>query len=166
MARLSKYGGTSGATLTIATTETLTINGKDYGGAVSRTINNVKNVDRRLETIPASEIVLGTFGTAVAGGTYDVDKVKYMRFTNVDDTNFISLIFETEGDHEFVIKLDAGCSLSIFGDIGDTGSTGGFMSMFDANTTDVGTGTLDNLKSIHAISDTAACDMELYVAII
>jgi hypothetical protein len=165
MGRLTAYGGASGATLTVSTTESLTLNGRDYGGYVTRQIANVKNVDKRIETIPASEITLATFSTAVAGGQYDVDKVKYMRFTNLDDTNHVTLIFATAGSHEFAVKVDAGCSLSIFGDVIDTGASGGFMSMFDANTSAL-TVALDNLGSITAEANTSACDMEIYIALI
>tara|TARA_R100001594_G_scaffold137108_1_gene179912 strand:+ start:55 stop:552 length:498 start_codon:yes stop_codon:yes gene_type:complete len=165
MGRLSKYGGTSGATLTVTTTEALTINGKDYGGSASTTIANVRNVVRRIETITTTEATICTFGDDIAGGTYNDDKVKYMRFTNIDDTNHIVLTFATENSHEFAIKVDAGCSLSIFGDVIDTGTTGGMKSMFDASASAL-TVALEKLVSITADADTGNCDMEIYIAMI
>jgi len=166
MGRLSKYGGATGATLTVSTTETLTINGKDYGGAASTAIDNVKNVVRRIETITTTEATICTFGDAVAGGTYNDDKVKYMRFTNIDDTNHIVLTFATENAHEFCIKVDAGCSLCLFGDVKDTGTSGGMKSMFDANTGAISTVALEKLVTVTATADTGSCDMEIYIAMI
>ena len=168
MGRLSKYGGATGSTLTVTTTEALTINGKDYGGGASQTIANVKNVVRRIDTITTTEASIATFGDTVSAGAYNDDKVKYMRFTNIDDTNFITLTFAMDGTHEFAVKVDAGCSLSLFGDIGDTGSSGGFKTMFDAdvNALDSDSGTLADLVSIHAIANTGSCDMEIYMAMI
>ena len=134
MGRLSVYGGSTGSTLTVSTTETLTINGKDYGGYVTKTIPNVINVVRRIDTIlHTSEVAIANFGDTVSA--------------------------------EFAVKIDSGCSLSIFGDIGDTGSTGGFKSMFDAKETAL-TVALDHLKSITALADTASVDLELYIAMI
>jgi len=169
MGRLTVYGGSSGSTLTVSTTETLTINGKDYGGYVTKTIPNIINVVRRIDTIlHTSEVAIANFGDAVSAGTYNDDKVKYMRFTNIDDTNFITLTFAMDGTHEFAVKVDAGCSLSLFGDVGDTGTSGGFKTMFDAdvNALDTDGGTLADLVSIHAIADTGSVDLEVYMAMI
>ena len=91
-----------------------------------------------------------------------------MRFTNLDDTNFVALTFAMDGAHEFAIKIDAGCSLSIFGDVLDSGGTGGMKTMFDAdvNALDADGGTLADLTSITAEADTGSVDMELYIAMI
>jgi hypothetical protein len=82
-----------------------------------------------------------------------------MRFTNLDDTNFIALTFKNENDDEFAVKLDAGHSFIYPGD-----NSGGVVDTMDAID---GTGltiSLGDLVNVTADADTASCDMEIFVA--
>ena len=82
-----------------------------------------------------------------------------MRFTNLDDTNFIILTFANENDDEAAIKLDAGQTFIMNGD-----NSGGMVDVLDAID---GTGlsySLGDMKSVTADADTGNCDLEVFVA--
>ena len=127
MARLTKYGGTSGETLTISITEALTIDGRDHGSYHTVEIPNIVDVTRRLVTITTTEATILTFSGVVGSGNYIVGDTMYMRFTNLDDTNHVVLTFQNGNDDEFAIKLDKGHSFMVFGD-----AAGGMAGIMDA----------------------------------
>ena len=128
MARVTSHAG---ATLTVTLREELTINSKDYGSKQSFYIASIINSTRRIISIPyTADTSILSFSTAAAGGTYIVDNCQYMRFTNLDSANYLSLTFINSDDDEFVIKLDAGRSLILAGDAATDG-TGGFKSIID-----------------------------------
>ena len=153
--------GFSSATLTVKLTESLTIDGRDYGGVSSWTHSGISNITRRLETITSTEATIVSFGAAIGAGTYIPAEVKYMRFSNLDDTNFITLTFANEDDDEVAIKLDAGQSIVWNGD-----NSGGMVDVMNAIAAgDAASDTaLGDLNSIQADANTASCDMEIYIA--
>ena len=101
MARTTTFGGTSGETLTVTITESLTIDSRDYGSKQTLTIPAIVDVTRRLVTIlHTAESVIATFAATVGPGGYIAGDVMYMRFTNLDDTNFITLTFRNQDNDE------------------------------------------------------------------
>ena len=155
MARRTAY---SSATLTVKVTESLTIDGRDYGGSSSATFSSIKNVTRRIETITTTEATIVTFSSVIGAGQYVAANIAYMRFTNLDDTNFIVLTFANENDDEAAIKVDAGNSFILAGD-----NAGGMADMLDAKDSALSL-SLGDLKSITVDADTASCDVEIFVA--
>jgi hypothetical protein len=155
MSRATAYAA---ATLTVTVTEALTLNSKDYGSTQSLTIASIANVDRRITTVTTTETSIMTFSTSMAPGQFIPGKVRYIRFTNLDDTNHIILTFANENDDEAAIKLDAGNTFILVGD-----NAGGMADMLDADRTGL-TLSLGDLKSITADADTASCDLETLVA--
>ena len=154
------------ATLKTTMLEEITLQGDKHRVLTTKSYTGINELSRRIVTITTAEAVIATFSAAVASaGHYVAADVRYIRFTNLDSTNFITLTFRNQDNDEFAVKVDAGCSLSIFGDVIDTGTSGGLMSMFDANTSAL-TVALDNLASITAEANTSACDMEIYIALI
>ena len=156
MSRITKY---TAATLTVTLTEALTIDGRDFGGIQTMSIPSIKDVTKRIVSITTTEATVLNFGAAIAPGTYIVGDVQYLRFSNLDDTNFITLTFANENDDEFAVKLDKGHSLIVCGDV-----AGGMADMIDAIDGTGLTYSLGDLKSITADADTATCDLEIYVA--
>ena len=158
MARLSKY---TASTLTVSLKESLTIDGRDYGGSQSYSFSGIGNVTRRLETITTTEATILNFSTAIGAGTYIPGDVKYMRFSNLDDTNFVTLTFANENDDEVAIKLDAGQSIVWNGD-----NSGGMVDVFNATqAADAASDTaLGDMKSVQADANTASCDIEIFIA--
>jgi hypothetical protein len=146
------------ADLTVTLTEAVTLNGYDQGSKNVKTISSITEVNKRILVVTTTEATILTFGAAMAGGTYVVGDVKYMRFTNLDDTNHIVLTFANENDDEAAIKVDAGNSFQVFGD-----NSGGMADVLDAKDGAL-TLSLGDMKSITADADTASCDMEIFVA--
>tara|TARA_R100001530_G_scaffold135657_1_gene113432 strand:- start:1924 stop:2406 length:483 start_codon:yes stop_codon:yes gene_type:complete len=154
--------GTSGETLTVTLTESLTIDDRDYGGLQSMTFANVLDVTRRLVTVlHTTESVIATFAAVIGPGGFIASNVKYMRFTNLDDTNFITLTFRNQDNDEFAIKLDAGKSFLWCSD-----NSGGMVDVFNA-TQDADAAYSTNfgdLTNLQARADTGSVDLEFYIA--
>lgn len=80
------------ATLTVQIKEEITINGTAYDTTVSKSITGVGNIFKRIFTIPASSsVTLATFISTVTDNQFDVEDVKYIRVTNLDDTDALIL---------------------------------------------------------------------------
>ena len=147
------------ATLTVTITEEVSLNGKDQGAKNTYTIASVKEISNRIVTIPSgSEVIVVAMGTAVAAGQYVEGTTKYIRLTNKDDANHITLVFRNENNDEFAVKLDAGQTFIYNGD-----NTGGVVDTMDAAATALSV-SFGDLVDITAQANTAACDLEIFVA--
>ena len=148
------------ATMTVKITETIKLNGRDQGAENTLSIASVNEVSKRIVTATTTEQIILAFGTAVAAGQFDETKVVYIRITNLDDTNFVGLIFRNENNDEFSVKLDKGQSFIYNGDL-----AGGVVDTMDAvGNAGLTTNTFGDLVDITADADTASCDLELFVA--
>jgi hypothetical protein len=158
MARITAY---TGSTLEVTIKESLTIDGRDYGGTNIYSIPSIQDVTRRIITITTSEVVLATFAAAVGPGAYIAADVMYIRFTNLDDTNFVTLTFRNQDNDEAAIKLDAGKTLILCGD-----NSGGMVDILNATQdADASSDTaLGDLTNIQADANTASIDLEMYIA--
>ena len=147
------------ATLTLTVKESIELNGVEQGSTNTKTIASVNEVSKRIVCVPASEVVAIAISTAIAAGQFHEDDVKYLRFTNLDDTNYVTLTFKNENNDEFAIKLDAGYSFIYPGDNSD-----GVKNTMDAIDGTGLTYDLADLVNVSAEANTAACDMEIFVA--
>ena len=147
------------ATLTVKITESIDLNGKDQGGSTTLSLASINEISKRIVTVTTTEVEVIAMSTAVTSGTYIEGDVKYMRFTNLDDTNHITLTFKNENDDEFAVKLDKGQSFVYNGDI-----SGGVVDTMDAIDGAGLTVSLADLVNVTADADTAICDMEIFVA--
>ena len=146
------------ATLTVTITEEITLNGQDKGSTNALTVASVTEVSQRIVNVPTSEVVILAMGTAVAAGQLVEGDVRYIRLTNKDDTNHITLVFKSENNNECSHLLDAGHSFIYPGD-----NSGGVVNTHDASASAL-TVSLDDLVDITAQANTAACDLEIFVA--
>lgn len=137
------------ASLSVAITESVTLNGKSYGNINNLSIPNINEVDQRILTIPTSLIEVVKYGTAAGAGTFVRTDVKYLRITNKDDTNYVS-IKVSNGSDQFWVKLEAGKSFELHNGLIETANT--FNAWADIDT-------------IEAIADTAAVDIEYFIAL-
>lgn len=145
------------ATLSVKISETITLNGIARDSSTTASISSIRDISNRI-----IEVTNATNGTqllkvaatsaAVGAGTYDKTAVKYVRVTNLDDTNFIILHFTDESTHHWEAKVEAGKSYVM----GDTSSID--------DQADIDNFSASSLTLIAAIADTAACDVELYIA--
>ena len=149
------------STMTVTISESITLNGKNQGGTQILSIPSIATVSRRIVDVPNSEVEILAMSTAVASGTFIESDVLYIRITNLDDTNHVGLIFKNENDDEFGVKLDKGQSFVYNGDL-----SGGVVDTMDAQDgdADLAANTFADLVNITAYADTAACDVEVFVA--
>ena len=147
------------ATLTVTIKESIELNGVEQGATNEKTIASVNEVSKRIVTVTTTEAEIIAMAEAAASGTFIESDVRYMRFTNLDDTNFITLTFKNEDNDEFAIKVDAGHSFIYSGD-----NSGGVKNTMDAIDGTGLTYSLGDLVNVTADADTASCDIEIFIA--
>tara|TARA_R110000787_G_scaffold141030_1_gene254541 strand:+ start:6822 stop:7259 length:438 start_codon:yes stop_codon:yes gene_type:complete len=130
--------------LTVSITESYTLNGVEYGGTTSKVFSNNGEVIKRVMRV----------GTASFDSVFDYETeglqadYKYMRITNMDDTNFISLQFFNTNLDAFWVKLKAGESFLLMD------------NEYEINEGAATFGAFYDLSRISAKSDTLGCDLE------
>ena len=150
------------ATLTVTHTEDITLNGQQFGGNSIKVFSGISEISKRILTITTTECVIGTFSAAAASaGHYIAGDVRYIRFTNLDSANFITLTFRNQDNDEVAIKLDAGQSFILNGD-----NANGMSAIFNATqdadaASDTAFGSLTNIQ---ADANTGSCNLEMIVA--
>ena len=144
--------------LKVKITETINLNGQNQGGTTELVINSINEISKRIVEVSTTEATILTFSAAVGQGTYVAANVRYMRFTNLDDTYHIMLTFKDEDNTEFRVKVDAGQSFIFNGD-----NSGGVVDTMKANGSARSSGLAD-LYDVTADADTASCDLEVFIA--
>jgi hypothetical protein len=149
-------------TLTVSVSENIRLGTQDFGSTKTKSISSIAEVSKRILTITTAESTIATFSAAVASaGHYVAADVRYIRFTNLDDTNFITLTFRNQDNDEVAIKLDAGQSFIWNGDNAN-GMSAVFNATQDADAaSDTAFGSLTNIQ---ADANTASCDLEMFIA--
>ena len=150
------------ATLSVTHIEDITLNGQQFGGTNIKTFASITEISKRILTITTAESTIATFSSAVASaGHYIAADVRYIRFTNQDGTNFITLTFRNQDNDEVAIKLDAGQSFVLNAD-----NSGGMVDIFNATQdADAASDTaLGDLTNIQADANTGSCDLEMIIA--
>ena len=143
----------SAATLTVTHTEALTLNGVDRGVTNTLTIASVNEVDHRIVTVDTrAPRTLVTLGDNVVSGTFVKTSVKYIRLTNKDDTNFVTLGLLNGSSEAVFFKLEAGQTMCLYNDD------------IDINDSAVTVSSLTTYTIINAQADSANVDLEVFVA--
>ena len=150
----------SSATLKVTVKEEIELNGSQQGSTNTLSIGEVNEISKRIVTITTSKHELISFSGTAGRGNYILGDMRYLRFTNLDDTNHLFLIFKNEDKDEFIVKLDKGQSFFYNGDL--AGGTNDTMEALTAGTASVSN--VGYLLSVSAQADTASCDLELFVA--
>tara|TARA_R100000988_G_C3994666_1_gene164964 strand:+ start:1087 stop:1560 length:474 start_codon:yes stop_codon:yes gene_type:complete len=152
------------ATLTVQIKETLNLNGKEQGSINTKTISDITQVLKTIVEVPTSEINLLTFASAAAGiSTLDQDDVEYVRLTNLDTTNFITIGIEKESSTASVaaFRLDAGRSFIV----ATPNTTTEHPQFFTSDAAHDSSATQIDIETITALANTATCKLELFVAL-
>ena len=146
----------SNSTLTVTVSESLTLNGSNHGSTKKMTITGVNEVSKRIITVLAStdstQIYKGHESVASIG-QFIYGNVKYIRITNLDDTNAVSIHVEDTSNSVYSQFLIPAGHVFFLTDAG--GSYGG------AATVAIPTG---NIERIDAMGDGGAVDIEILVA--
>ena len=95
-------------TLTVRLSEDIVLNGQQQGGTNILTIPSINETSKRILTITTSKHDVMSFSSIVGKGNYSLADMRYIRFTNLDDTNHLFLIFKNEDNDEFIVLLDKG----------------------------------------------------------
>ena len=150
------------STLKVTIREDIKLNGVNQGGVTTLSIGSINEISKRIVTITTTEAeILKFHATDIDAGRYIIGDVRYMRFTNLDDTNFITLTFRNQDNDEAAIKLDAGQSFIWNGD-----NSGGLVDVFNAteNANAASDTALGDLTGIQADANTGSCDLEMFIA--
>lgn len=100
------------ATLKSTIKEELTLNGKDRGTENVFNITGVTESYHRIVTCPASQdTTIATFKEHVynSDSAFDVENVKYLRVTNLDDTNTVNLCLQISSTENGI--ADSSCTI-------------------------------------------------------
>lgn len=143
--------------LTVILKEEIKINNQEYGNRNSVEINGVNDVSQRIISVPTGDTNLLILSDSVGAGTYGIDNIKYARLTNLDNKNFVRISFVSSSAvptdyNRYDVRLDPRQSY-IFTNSKISGSDNG--DNFSA---------FVSFTSLKAKADTAAVDLELFVA--
>lgn len=144
------------ATLTLTVVEDLTLDGIQLGKSTSRAITSITQWVKRIVTVPITTngLTLFTLSSADSSGQYIGTEVRYLRITNKDDSNYVTVFLKNAASNDCAgFKVTAGTSLILFNDA------------FDADQTDIDNVAFDDLSIVEALANTAACDVEYVVAL-
>ena len=150
--------------------EDIILDNQDYSSKRVLEISSINEIVKRVVTASTTEAGLVGFLSALSSvgvtankvgymaGMFDDGDVRYMRITNLDSSNHIMLTFRDEDNTEFRVKVDAGHSFIYPGD-----NSGGLVDTMKASGSALSSGLAD-LVDITVDADTAACDVEVFVA--
>ena len=158
------------ATLKVKIQEDIILDNQDYGSKRVLEVSSINEIVKRVVTASTTEAGLIGFLSALSSvgvtankvgymaGMFDDGDVRYMRITNLDSSNHIMLTFRDEDNTEFRVKVDAGHSFIYPGD-----NSGGLVDTMKASGSALSSG-LSDLVDITVDADTAACNVEVFVA--
>ena len=91
------------STLSVTVTETINLNGVPQGSTNTHTVASIKEIYKRIvRCIDDNDCTIATFQTAThtSDGAIDLENVRYIRVTNLDDTNPINLSLQVAGGED------------------------------------------------------------------
>ena len=152
------------ADLTVTLTESVTLNGSVRGSTNQLTITGIEHVMERIVTTPASAVTTVLLTKATVGSSdsaIDIQDTKYIRITNLDSTNSVTLSLQIDAD-ENDGGADETCSILL--EAGKTfmmGTPHDSIGVNDSATTITAT---HDLESIVVDSGSNAVKLEVFVA--
>jgi len=152
------------ANLTVTVSESVTLNGAVRGNTNELTITGIEHVMERIVTIPAdadTTVLLNKSTVATSDGAVDIQDTKYIRITNLDSTNSVSLSLQIDNaeddsgaDEQFQYTLEAGKSFML----------GSIHDCMGINTSGTIITALHDLESILVDSGSNAVKLEVFIA--
>ena len=141
--------------LTVKITEAITLNGSDMGSTNTFTVGAINEINQRIVSLDASNLrTLFEFGAVISSGTFITSSVQYVRITNKDDTNSVSLNLATASSNCWV-DVAAGQSFIVSKAVNTNQGVASAV---------VGTPTLADLVKITGYSANAI-DLDCYIAL-
>ena len=163
------------ADLTVKLVEELEINGDPVNGSHEVVYTDIDNFDRKIITVDTNVVKLVHIGATYASGDFLDFAVKYIRITNLDESNSIRLFFkdvattEASSGDQFVLTLDKQQTFFMNGDMktyvaGGDNTGVGMTQAFDASASALSSVSLETLKAINAQSPDGYSPVEVVVA--
>jgi len=145
------------ATLTITLTESLSLGdgSTDRGTTNIQTVSGINEVDHRIMDVQTAYTNIIRFGSAAGAGTFEDGAVKYLRITNLDGSNYVTLRIQ-QSDAEYFVKLGPEDHFILGDNLMDAHEDG-----------DTALGTADSLANIDVIAakaNSAICQIEYFIA--
>lgn len=117
------------STLTVQVKEEITLNGTTYDQTTTHTISSIGNYMKKILPLGASATqTVNTFTTTPRNNEFDIDDLKYIRVTNLDDTDAVIVNFTDSGTASAGIELLAGKTVVLFDTDISGNATGGAIS--------------------------------------
>tara|TARA_R110002020_G_scaffold145043_7_gene318288 strand:- start:182 stop:667 length:486 start_codon:yes stop_codon:yes gene_type:complete len=98
------------ASMTVTITESITLNGQAQGGTNSFSVGSVNEIYKRIVTcVDDTDCTIATFQTATStsDGAIDLEDVRYIRVTNLDDTNPMNLSLQVAGGEDGTANMSS-----------------------------------------------------------
>ena len=114
------------ANLTVQIKEEITLNGTSYDQTVSHSISGIGNYMKKILPLGVSATqTVNTFATTPRNNEFDIDDLKYIRVTNLDDTDAVIVNFVDNTVATAAIEILAGKSVILFDTDISGNATGG-----------------------------------------
>ncbi len=158
----------SSATLTVTLTESVTLNGSNQGSTNTVTISSINEIYKRIVTCLANvDTTVAHFNTQVdvEDSGIDTQDTKYIRVTNLDDTNSVNLNLQVDTTESGSGDADPNETATILLAAGESfimGTPHDSIAVYDTDAS-VQT-TLHDLESILIDPGSNAVDVEVFVA--
>ena len=142
--------------LQVSVTEAVKVNGVEHVYNNVYSVAGINTTAHRIIRVPTSAqtnlITFANSGTTGSAGTYVAGDIKYIRVTNLDDTNYVTLqLIDASADTAY-FKLAAGQTMVFYDNKLEVKADGSAFAAFAS---------LDNIA---AQANTAAVDVEYFVA--
>ena len=101
------------ATLKVRIQEDILLDNQDYGSKRVFEISSIVNITKKIVSIASDDdatVLVFKSTTAISDSALDLQNVKYIRITNLDDTNALGVILEDTGGDVAAITVPADMS--------------------------------------------------------
>ena len=152
------------ATMTVTINESITLNGKNQGNTQTLSIASIKDDYKRIVTcVDDTDCTIATFRTATStsDGAIDLDNVKYIRVTNLDDANPMNLSLQVAGGEDATANMSTTILVSA-GESFILGTVHDGIALSDANANIVTA--LTDLESLLVDPLSENIDVEVFIA--
>ena len=147
-------------TLTVTIGEQITLNKTPYGAKTQFTVNNISEISRRIVTTNGTgSTVICRFQPSASAGQFINTDIRYVRITNLDNSNYATLRFTGSVATDYAFRLDPTGSHIMTLTQPSSSANAGVTSYADI----IGV-TLTDLRTITAVANSASVDLELFVA--
>jgi hypothetical protein len=153
------------STLKVNIREDIKLNGVQQGGSHTFELNNVNEIYKRIVTCPANiDTTAARFrsDTSLSGSSLDIEDVRYIRVTNLDDSNSVNLSLQIDTGENDSGANDSATLLLEAGNSFMMGSTNDGIAVSSDNNTVITD--LVDLESILIDPSANAVDVEIFIA--